>query len=337
MDRPLISSPACAATDDTSASLVACPPVVPTLYDFELAATFDPDFEGIGPTYLISTVAPLVPEPGSLVLTLGVSLPESPAALPITMDDVPGTFSVVSVQPADPASPVAVILPLAFMPPSFTDGPFWLRAEIADDQGCVTTAYAYFPEGLSAEPTGPTPAYVSINGTDGDGSEDQFIAWEIPDDGDPTGSVEFTDVSGVCPPPIQSMAVAPGCDFPVQVTEMPPIEVEFPVTPPVSLTVDSAQVCSAAGTTEVEAGALPAGAVLVQVVHTGSAALAGNSGRIFTLPDGSEGLEFFASDGALEFAAPAGFVFPAVNVAVSTDGGASGGGCVSLVGFYPPA
>lgn len=219
--------PFVAGTDETCSMVGGLPAVVcatpaPVVYEVPIQAGWNLDALIAGPApYLAigATLASISPAP---VLPLhvegAISLVTNPDLTVIPPDNawqVAGSYDAGSTVP--PAA--AALLPLAFLPSGVAGGgAVWVRVRTVDGNGCETRLHAVFPEGIpaawDAEPTVPVTLYL---GFDTDTAYDLTIA-APPTETDP-GPVDSVtvNVSPVCPPAKRAVAVAPACEFPVQI------------------------------------------------------------------------------------------------------------------------
>jgi len=204
---------------------VVCDPTPAVAYEVPLTGQWNPGAVGeFAPVLGIGTqVADLTPEPpGPIESELAFSLvtgvpPETPAEAVPAGD----AWQVFSTDP-DTVS-LGFVLPLPIVSGFIAlHVPLWFRIRTTDALGCTTTAYVYFPDGLPETATDDVPVVLLAGG------EVYEITVEAAPADDEAGPVaeQTIEVTPECPPARRAVAVAPACEFPVQVDA--PVEIDAP-------------------------------------------------------------------------------------------------------------
>lgn len=170
--------------------------------------------------------------PGPVTVELSFSLvtgvpPEDPE-----LADAPteGAWQVFSTEESDF---LGFVFPVGIVGQFITLGrPLWFRIRTTDALGCTTTAYLYLPEGLP-EHAVDVPLVLFAGG-----ERYEVTIGEAPADDEegPTSEQEVT-ITPECPPARRAVAVAPACEFPVQIDAPVEIELAEGDTLPVSIEV----------------------------------------------------------------------------------------------------
>lgn len=225
MIRPLIPGAEC----DNVGGLppVACDPIPAVAYEVPLTGQWNPGGAGETPTPVLvvgAQVADLDPEPpGPVVAELAFSVVTGvPPALPED-SDVPQEDAWQVLFSTGETEFLGFVLPVPIIGTFVTLGtPIWFRIRTTDALGCTTTAYLYFPEGIP-EHADDVPLVLFAGG-------EQFeITVEAAPADDEEGPLaeEAITVTPECPPARRAVAVAPACEFPVQIDA--PVEIDGPV------------------------------------------------------------------------------------------------------------
>jgi hypothetical protein len=232
MPRDLL--PTCDGSADRT--VATCDPPEAVAYSYTVYAGWEDELApGLGTTLILAapgvgaTVPGIItPMPTSIESDIAIAVPLGPVSSPPTPQEVPGSWQTVQPWTDVTGNPIiGLAIPAAFVPPS-AQNPLWCRVRLRDEHGCITTAIAYFPEGLGDPAEWPVeaPAFVQINSL-------PFQAVTLPDalGIDNADSFDVADEAGVCPAPEQAVRVVPGCDgFPVE-AELTIPEGGMPVVP----------------------------------------------------------------------------------------------------------
>lgn len=223
---PLVTGP-----DETCSTVgglpaVACPAPEPAVYTVPVEAGWNlPLFAGhpaplLALGALLDDVTPAVPVP--LAIELGYSL------IGVTPDSIPpdNTWSVFTEAEVS-SGPLGLAIPIALATsPQLLGLPVWFRIRTVDANGCETRIHAWFPEGLPTSWDVPETPVIVYVGFDLDAAYDfTVMAPPAADEAGPTTVIPI-EVTPDCPPPRLAVAVAPACEFPVQIDQTVEVTVE---------------------------------------------------------------------------------------------------------------
>lgn len=302
-------------SDDTVGGLPAleCEGIDPETYQVTLNGSWNP--AGLPPEFLpalqIGSVSPGDYDPappGTGVLTTVVSY--APVLQPIvgapTPNDVPGDFVALG----DSGTFAGVTLTLLYVLQIVVPGsPFWLRWVVTDENGCTTTVYAYFDQGLPEDDLSAVHAYLIVQGAVYEVTIPAAAVTTEP--GPPMEPLVLEGIVPVCPAPQQGVAVIPACGpMPVEVIEG---------TAPEMASVALGGLAGSAG--QIQTITIPAGARVVVLNHATNTPSA-ESDTLLAMDNGN-GVTLYPGNGPLVLEAPSGRVFPELQVKFQVSAGAS--------------
>lgn len=219
--RPLIPGAECENVGGLPS--VACAPAVAVAYDVPLVGQWNPEPIEMTPTLVVgAAVSTLDPEPpGPIVAESAFSIMTGVPPVMPTEDDIPteDAWQVFGIDPA--ATFLGFLLPVPIVGEFIQLGtPVWFRMRTTDALGCTTTAWVYFPEGIPETATDDVPVVLFAGG-------DQYeitVEGAPADDEEGPLAEETIMVTPECLPARRAVAVAPACEFPVQIDA--PVEID---------------------------------------------------------------------------------------------------------------
>lgn len=336
------------ATCSTAGGLpaVACPTPEPVTYEFPVLAGWNlPEIIGDFPAPVLlvgADLADVTPEPR---YPLDVEIAWSVPVGDPTVTPADNAWQVALVSSATEPGPVALGIPLDYTPPAILAGdPIWFRIRIVDSVGCESRFLAFFSEGVPStwDHQEPVPVAMSV-GRDRTVVHDLLIeAAPAADQPGPTASA-MVEVAPECPPARLAVAVAPGCEFPVQIDQTVEVTVETSEEAPLFVAearpvaeVVSIQVSDDAGQPG-ETEAIAAGWAQIVVSGYGPPASVARlllGGAEILIPRNEANPDALIGPYVLD--APAGLLGPAGSVQVWTDDAPNEIG-LNVAVLYPPS